>query len=117
MSRTPHPGTLTLLRTDGMASALLVTLSWFSAIVLAGHVSPAVLVATVVISIGVAALSHPPTRAALAARLAVLTVPSTPPPEPARPRPPRVTPPPSIALRAVRTVRRTRAPGVACATA
>lgn len=66
MSRAPHLGAVSLLRADGMASALVVTLSWFSAILLAGHVSPAALVVTAVVGVGVLSLGHPSTRVALA---------------------------------------------------
>jgi hypothetical protein len=115
MSRTPHPGVVSLLRADGMASALLVTLSWWSAILLASHLSPSAVIVTVAVGVGVTVLGHSPTRAALAVRLRVLV--HRPVQTPPRPRPVRSSPPPpAIALRAVETVRRTRAPGAAHAT-
>ncbi|GAA1886320.1 hypothetical protein [Williamsia serinedens] len=115
MSRTPHPDVVSLLRADGMASALLVTLSWWSAILLASHVSPSAVLVTVAVAAGVTALGHSPTRAAMAVRFRVLVY--RPAPTPPRPRPVGTAPPPpAIALRAVETVRRTRAPGAAPAT-
>jgi hypothetical protein len=115
MSRTPHPGAVSLLRADGMASALVVTMSWFSAILLAGQASPTALVVTVAVGVGVLTLARPSTHTALAVLLRVLVhrpVLSSPRPRPHRGAPP----PPRIALRAVETVRRTRAPGVVLAT-
>ncbi len=116
MSRTPHPGAVSLLRADGMASALLVTLSWFSAILYAGPMTPATLATSAAVAVGLVLLSHPSPRVALVARLATLL--ARPVPTPPLPRPPRPEPrPPRIALLAHQTVRRTRAPGVVRATA
>lgn len=116
MSRTPQPGAVSLLRADGMASALLVTLSWWSAILLAGPLTPGAVAASATVAVGLVVLSHPTTRAALVARLAILVRRPAPPPPLPRPAAPEPHTP-RIALRAVSTVRRTRAPGVVVATA
>jgi len=115
MSRTPQPGVVALLRTDGMASALLVTLSWWSALLLAGPLSPTAMATSAAVAVGVVLLSHPAPRAALVARLALLVSRPAPPPPPVVPR--REPRSPRIALRAHQTVRHTRAPGVVRATA
>lgn len=115
MSRTPHTGVVALLRTDGMASALLVTLSWWSTILLAGPLSPTAMATSAAVVIGLVLLSHPSPRVALVSRLAALV--ARPTPMPPLPRPLRPEPrPPRIALLAHETVRRTRAPGAALAT-
>lgn len=117
MSRTPQPGGLALLRSDGTAAAALVVLTWWSSLLLGGVISPVGLATAAALGVGVVIAADPRLHRAVLARLVTLV------------RRPRTTPAPTprsrvtvvpamsdVSQQVTRTVRRPRAPGAVPAT-